>query len=189
MAIKDRIQKIHTFFKEMQVSTEDGESVIYVVVDFPHNWVIDDDIEKKFDVQIAPGNTENEYYFFTTIEKGEDRIFDAIEYNVERMKEAIERANLLSKKTLELKTLFEDESISIEQLRNLKIICPTGQQSNMEIQESELPQIVFSKAKKKNAQEFNPNPQQKVPSPSSEKTDEVFEAKDSDSAETSEKED
>ena len=148
-----------------------------------------DDIEKKFDVQIAAGNTPNEYYFFTSIENGEDRIFDAIEYNVERMKEAIERANLLSQKTLELKALFEDESISIEQLRNLKIICPTGQQTHIEMQKTELPPIVLPKAKKKNVQEPNPNPQQKAPSPSSEKTDEVFEAKDSDSVEPNEKED
>lgn len=189
MAIKDRIQKIHTFFKEMQVSTVDGESVIYVVVDFPHNWVIDDDIEKKFDVQIAAGNTPNEYYFFTSIENGEDRIFDAIEYNVEKMKEAIERANLLSQKTLELKALFEDESISIEQLRNLKIICPTGQQTHVEMQKTEMPPIVLPKTKKKNVQEPNPNPQQKAPSPSSEKTDEVFEAKDSDFVEPIPKED
>jgi hypothetical protein len=35
------------------------------------------------------------------------------------MKEAIERAQLLSKKTTELKALFENEEISIEQLRTL----------------------------------------------------------------------
>ena len=49
-------------------------------------------------------------------------MFDAIEYNIEKMKEAIERAQLLSEKTKELKRIFEDENISISQLRTLKIM-------------------------------------------------------------------
>lgn len=148
MAIKDRIQKISSFFREMQISTVDGESVIYVVVEFPYNWVIDDDIEKKFDVQITNGTNPNEYYFYTSIENGEDRIFDAIEYNISKMKEAIERATLLSKKTLELKALFEDETISLEQLRNLKIMFPTGLQAHVGEEKEPLP-LVLPKNKKK----------------------------------------
>ena len=148
MAIKDRIQKISSFFREMQISTVDGESVIYVVVEFPYNWVIDEDIEKKFDVQITNGANPNEYYFYTSIENGEDRIFDAIEYNISKMKEAIERANLLSKKTLELKALFEDETISLEQLRNLKIMFPTGLQAHAGGEKEPLP-LVLPKSKKK----------------------------------------
>ena len=42
------------------------------------------------------------------------------------MKEAIERAQLLSEKTKTLKELFEDESISILQLRNLKFVYDEG---------------------------------------------------------------
>ena len=38
------------------------------------------------------------------------------------MKEAIERAQLLSEKTKALKELFEDESVSILQLRKLKFV-------------------------------------------------------------------
>ena len=36
------------------------------------------------------------------------------------MKEAIERAQLLSRKTTELKALFENETVTIEELRTLK---------------------------------------------------------------------
>ena len=44
------------------------------------------------------------------------------------MKEAIERAQLLSEKTKELKRLFEIESITLSQLRNLKITYNEGEE-------------------------------------------------------------
>jgi hypothetical protein len=93
-----------------------------VVVSFPHGWVIDDDIEEKFDVTVSSGDILGEYYFCVEMEVGEEKVFDAIEYNIEKMKEAIERAQLLSDKTKELRRMFEDESITLTQLRNLKIV-------------------------------------------------------------------
>lgn len=120
MDIKDRIKKISKYFRGMQItSTDDGSQIIYVVVSFPHGWIIDEDLEKKFEVTISQGTNMDEYYFCTDIDTGEQVIFDAIDYNIERMKEAIERAQLLSKKTGELKALFEDENVSIEELRTL----------------------------------------------------------------------
>lgn len=119
MDIKDRIKKISQYFKGMQVtSIENGAQVIYVIVSFPHGWVIDEDLEKKFDISIMKNG--NEYYFCTDIDSGEQKLFDAIDYNIDKMKEAIERAQLLSKKTTELKRLFEDENITIEELRTLE---------------------------------------------------------------------
>ena len=82
----------------MQITTvDDGSQVIYVVVSFPHGWIIDEDLEKKFGITVSQGTNINEYYFCTDIESGEQVLFDAIEYNIDRMKEAIERAQLLSK--------------------------------------------------------------------------------------------
>lgn len=118
MDIKDRIKNISPYFKGMQVTNaDDGTQVIYVIVSFPHGWIIDDELEKKFDISIMKDG--NEYYFCTDIDSGEQKLFDAIDYNIEKMKEAIERAQLLSKKTTELKALFENEEISIAQLRTL----------------------------------------------------------------------
>jgi len=118
MNIKDRIKKISQYFKGMQVTnTEDGTQVVYVIVSFPNGWVIDDDLEKKYDITIAKNG--NEYYFCADIEIGEEKIFDAIDYNIEKMKEAIERAQLLTKKVTELQTLFRNEEVSIEELRTL----------------------------------------------------------------------
>lgn len=121
MDIKDRIKKLGKYFQGMQiVTTDDGTQVIYVIVKFPYNWIIDDELEKKFGVTVAQGNSAEEYYFCTDIDSGEQVLFDAIDYNIDKMKEAIERAQLLSRKTSELKALFENENVTIEELRTLK---------------------------------------------------------------------
>lgn len=119
MGIKQRIEKISQYFKEMQITTVEGKQVIYVVVNFPRNWIIDENIESKFGIAVLRGNEPSEYYFSTDIDSGEEVLFDAIDYNIEKMQEAIERAQLLSIKTRELKSLFENENISIESLRTL----------------------------------------------------------------------
>ena len=118
--IKERINKIKEYFKEMQIVTIDGEQVIYVAVSFPYGWVIDEYIEDKFKVTVNGGNEPGLFYFATEIDNGEDTIFNAIEYNIEKMKDAIERAQLLKNKVAELKNLFQDENISLQELRTLK---------------------------------------------------------------------
>lgn len=120
MNIKKRIENIQPYFKEMQITNVDDKQIIYVVVNFPKNWIIDEEIENKFGVVVSQGTNATEYYFCVDIDSGEDVLFDAIEYNIEKMKEAIERAQLLSLKTKELKEMFENESISIDALRTLK---------------------------------------------------------------------
>ena len=120
MTIKERIKKIHNYFKEMQIVTVDGEQVIYVSVLFPHGWVIDEKIEEKFNVTVNEGTYRNEFYFATEIDNGEDKIFDAIEYTIEKMQDAIERAQLLKNKITELREIFQNENISIGKLRTLK---------------------------------------------------------------------
>lgn len=126
MKIKDRIDRIKTYFKEMQIVTIEDKQVVYVIVAFPNGWVIDDKITEKFDVAVQRGEYSGEYFFCGEIDKGEELVFDAIEYNIERMKEAIERAQLLSEKTLELRRMFEDESITISQLRTLRLQYDEG---------------------------------------------------------------
>ncbi len=148
MDIKDRIKNISKYFRQMQITTvDDGSQVIYVVVSFPHGWIIDEDLEKKFGVTVSQGTNINEYYFCTDIESGEQVLFDAIEYNIDRMKEAIERAQLLSKKTTELKSLFENENITIEELRTLKFDYKSKNQD---------PPLIISKQEvKKKEEEIN----------------------------------
>lgn len=120
MTIKERINKIHNYFKEMQIVTVDGEQIIYISVLFPNGWVIDDKIEEKFNVTVNEGTQPNEFYFATEIDNGEDKIFDAIEYTIEKMQDAIERAQLLRNKITELREIFQNDNISIGKLRTLK---------------------------------------------------------------------
>lgn len=121
MAVKDRIKKLGPYFKEMQITNVDDKQVIYVIVEFPNGWVIADDLEEKYKITISEGEYRTEYYFCTDIENGEDSVFDAIDENIERMKEAIERSQLLSEKIKELRRIFEDEKISLQELKSLKI--------------------------------------------------------------------
>ena len=121
MTIKDRIKKLGPYFKEMQIVTIDNKQVIYVIVAFPNNWVIADDLEEKYNITISEGEYRGEYYFCSDIDNGENVVFDAIDTNIERMKEAIERSQLLSEKIKELRSLFEDENIPLKDLKTLKI--------------------------------------------------------------------
>lgn len=120
MSIKQRIENIKEYFKEMQIVTIDGEQVIYVIVNFPYGWVIDELLETKFQVTVQEGEYPNEFYFATNIDNGENKVFDAIEYNIEKMKDAIERAQLLKMKIAELKDIFQNENITLSELRTLK---------------------------------------------------------------------
>ena len=139
MGIKERISKIEEYFKEMQIISVDNTKMIYITVTFPKEWVIDDELENLFKVQVVNGEYLGDYYFFTEIENGEDVIFDSIEYNIEKMKEAVERAHLLNEKTKELRKIFENEDISLQQLRNLNFSY-----------EENLDSIVLNKKKEKN---------------------------------------
>lgn len=120
MSIKQRIENIKEYFKEMQIVTIDGEQVIYVIVNFPYGWVIDELLETKFQVTVQEGEYPTEFYFATNIDNGENKVFDAIEYNIEKMKDAIERAQLLKVKIAELKDIFQNENITLPELRSLR---------------------------------------------------------------------
>lgn len=122
MDIANRIKNLGKYFVEMQVTTSEGEPVIYVVTQFPNGWVIDEEYAKEKAVAVRRDPSTGNYWFFTDMETGEGAIFDVIETNIEKMKEAIERANLLKEKTLELKELFSDESVPITKLRTIKFI-------------------------------------------------------------------
>jgi hypothetical protein len=121
MDIAERIKNLGEYFSEMQITTlrEDKQQVIYVVVNFPRTWVVDEETAYENGVTISQGNNLGEYWFCAPIESGADVIFDVIDSNITKMKEAIERGKLLAAKTQELKSMFEDESIPIERLRGI----------------------------------------------------------------------
>ena len=116
--------KISEFFKELQVTQVDGNAVIYVVVNFPMNWIIDKSAEEKYGISVAEGHTAGEYYFCTSIETGFDNVFDAIDFCIQVNKDAMERAKLFQEKIKELKEIFGNEENSIKKLRTLEFTFP-----------------------------------------------------------------
>ena len=125
MDVKERIEKVKPYFRGMQVENVDEQSIIYVIVQFPPKWIIDEEIPNKYDVSIAQGNSPGEFYFCVEMEKGFDVVFDAVESNITKMLTAQERAQLLRQKVTELQELFMDETISIETLRTLEFSYKT----------------------------------------------------------------
>lgn len=142
MTISERIKKLGKYFGEMQVVEQDGQQIIYVVVNFPPRWVIDDEFANKKNVTIMEGQIQGEYYFSTDLETGEEAIFDVIDDNIEKMQEAIERAKLLGEKTKELKEIFEDENTPIEKLRTIRFCFD-------EVEEVQQEDIIITKGRKK----------------------------------------
>ena len=131
MGISDRIKKLGKYFIEMNiVDGDDGKKVIYVAVRFPTNWIIDEEYAQKRGVTILEDDMPGVYYFSTDIDVGEEAIFDVIDDNIDKMKEAIERAQLLAKKTSELKAIFENEDINIEKLRGIRF-CFDGENEDI----------------------------------------------------------
>jgi len=127
MDVKDRIENVKQYFKGMQVENLEGANIIYVIVQFPPRWIVDEDIKNKFGVSVVQGQDyPGQFYFCAEMEKGFDVVFDAIEYNIEKMLTAQERASLLKQKVQELQSLFMDESIPIESLRTLDYTYKTN---------------------------------------------------------------
>lgn len=127
MDITDRIKKLGKFFYQMQIVPDGDSQVIYVTVHFPPEWQVDEEIAKKHDVIISPGDSYGEFYFGADIDTGEAAIFDTIDEIIEKMKEAIERSELFNKTRERLKKMFEDESIPIERLRKIEIKLGNGE--------------------------------------------------------------
>lgn len=127
MDVKDRIENVKQYFKGMQVENLEGANIIYVIVQFPPRWIVDEDIKNKFGVSVVQGQDyPGQFYFCCEMEKGFDVVFDAIEYNIEKMLTAQERASLLKQKVQELQNLFMDETVSIESLRTLDFTYKTN---------------------------------------------------------------
>lgn len=120
--IQERIKKIGEYFKEMQVTQVDGISVIYVVVNFPGKWIIDNSVEERYGVNVAEGNYAGEYYFCAPIEGGFDAVFDSVDLCIQVNKDAMERAKIFQEKIAELKELFGNEEISLEELKGLELV-------------------------------------------------------------------
>ena len=131
MKVEEGIKSLGEMFKAMKIETMDGEPVIYVTVKFPENWTVDsDEVKEKFGVQYLLNDGLS--YFFTSLENGSDKLFEAISLNQQRNKEAQERLdayNLKKKELLgvyqsalaDLEKAFNNKEISTDALKNMSI--------------------------------------------------------------------
>ena len=122
--IQDRIKNLNGFFREMQVTQIEETTVIYVAVSFPPKWIIDDEIEAKYEVSIRDGREPGEYFFCAEISVGFDKIFDAIDHCVGVNKDAMERATIFQDKIKELKEIFANGTYTVAQLKALEFVFP-----------------------------------------------------------------
>lgn len=127
MDIEKRIEKIKKYFGGMKVEDfidDSGKSVpqIYVTINFPERWIISPNLLEKFNVASREDSyTPNKYYFWTDFECGFNAIFDAIEYNIKSNKTAEEKTKIFEEKLEELKHIFEDDEITVSQLKSLTL--------------------------------------------------------------------
>lgn len=111
MNLKDRIEKLNTYFDSMNVSAENN--IIYVRIAFPKGWGISEVTEHNYNVRAIRDDIPGYFYFLAEMEIGFDKIFDAIEYNIKFNEEAQIKVNLLREKIEELKNIFEEEDITV----------------------------------------------------------------------------
>ena len=108
MDIQKRIEKIKDYFYDMKMSMEDN--IVYVQTKFPPNWTISELLEENFKVR-GVDSKKGTQIFFTELDNGFERVFDAIDYTVNLNLSALERLELFKQKVEELKTLFDSEDI------------------------------------------------------------------------------
>ena len=111
MTLKDRIEKLNTYFDSMNVSAENN--IIYVRITFPKGWGISEVTEHNYNVRAVKDEIPGYFYFMGEMNVGFDNIFDAIEYNIRFNQEAQIKVNLLREKIEELKKIFEEEDINV----------------------------------------------------------------------------
>lgn len=118
MGLKERIERLGTYFASMNVAAENN--LIYVQVKFPQSWGCSELTEYNFNVKAVRDEMPGYFYFFADMTVGFDKIFDAIEFNINFNEEAQAKVTLLREKIEELKNIFEAEDIAVLQTLEFK---------------------------------------------------------------------
>ena len=107
--INEKIKNIGEYFLGMNVA----EGFIYITVRFPDGWKVSNRLEEKYDVKAIRTENEMGYYFFTSMDVGFEKIFEAIEDTISFNEVALLKQQLFMEKIKELQILFEDEPIEV----------------------------------------------------------------------------
>lgn len=119
MNIKERIERLGTYFHSMNVAAENN--IIYVRVQFPKGWGCSELTTYNFNVTAVTDEIPGYFYFFANMDIGFDKIFDAIEFNINFNEEAQTKVTLLREKIEELKNIFETEDINVLKTLEFKL--------------------------------------------------------------------
>jgi hypothetical protein len=115
-----------------------AEGFIYITVCFPEGWKVSNRLEEKYDVKAIKTENDMGYYFFTSMEVGFEKLFDAIEDTISFNEVALLKQQLFMEKIKELQILFEDEPLDVLETIEFKYKKRKGRKNDTKEKEVEL---------------------------------------------------
>ena len=137
--INEKIKNIGDYFLGMNVA----EGFIYITVRFPDGWKVSNRLEEKYDVKAIKTENEMGYYFFTSMDVGFEKIFEAIEDTISFNEVALLKQTLFMEKIKELQILFEDEPLDVLETIEFKYKKKRGKKNEVKEKEVETCQEEF----------------------------------------------
>lgn len=131
--INEKIKNIGEYFLGMNVA----EGFIYITVRFPDGWKVSNRLEEKYDVKAIKTENEMGYYFFTSMDVGFEKIFEAIEDTISFNEVALLKQTLFMEKIKELQILFEDEPLDVLETIEFKYKKKRGKKNEVKEKEVE----------------------------------------------------
>lgn len=131
--INEKIKNIGEYFLGMNVA----EGFIYITVKFPDGWKVSNRLEEKYDVKAIKTENEMGYYFFTSMDVGFEKIFEAIEDTISFNEVALLKQTLFMEKIKELQILFEDEPLDVLETIEFKYKKRKGRKNEVKEKEVE----------------------------------------------------
>lgn len=132
--INEKIKNIGEYFLGMNVA----EGFIYITVRFPDGWKVSNRLEEKYDVKAIKTENEMGYYFFTSMDIGFEKIFEAIEDTISFNEVALLKQALFMEKIKELQILFEDEPLEVLETIEFKYKKKRGKKNEVKEKEVEV---------------------------------------------------
>ena len=132
--INEKIKNIGEYFKGMNVA----EGFIYITVCFPDGWKVSNRLEEKYDVKAIKTENEIGYYFFTSMDVGFEKLFEAIEDTISFNQVALLKQQLFMEKIKELQILFEDEPLDVLETIEFKYKKRKSKKNDIKEKEEEL---------------------------------------------------
>lgn len=131
--INEKIKNIGEYFLGMNVA----EGFIYITVRFPDEWKISNRLEEKYNVKAIRTENDMGYYFFTSMDIGFEKIFEAIEDTISFNEVALLKQQLFMEKIKELQILFEDEPLDVLETIEFKYKKRKGRKNEVKEKEVE----------------------------------------------------